>query len=101
METCNDSGTGFVFLQDCGHNQLCDAGACVDAPTGGGGGGGGDCGPVTPRGCCDGSTLRNCEGGQLKSWDCGEYCGWDPEAIAYGCGFQGADPTGKNPPDCP
>jgi len=63
-------------------------------------------GGITDIGCCEGAINKYCGGGSLIGDNCADYgesCGWiDFDGFGYyGCGGEGADPSGLNPIQCP
>ena len=96
-KTCGGDGCGGSCGQCTGDNY-CFQGQCVAK----------GCSGVDLNGCCDGNTLVYCLSDQLTSKDCSAggssgngTCGWNSTNEWYDCGYEGADPSGSYPLQCP
>jgi agmatine/peptidylarginine deiminase len=59
------------------------------------------CNGVSWRGCCEDGDVLYCENAILKRLPCGGLgCGWDAAQGYYGCGLEGADPSGQTAQIC-
>jgi len=92
---CGDDGCGGTCGTACTTGNVCDqTGHCVAD----------QCGGVTDVGCCSAAVNKWCQDGKVSQEDCGSEsttCGWDATNEYYGCGGQGADPSGTSPLACP
>ncbi len=79
----------------CKSYETCDSGGqCTQT----------SCGPITDKGCCDGTTLKFCQSGTYKTLDCSKNpsCGWSSAGGFYDCGTSGiSDPGGTYSKTCP
>ena len=91
-KSCGTDGCG-GSCGACGVDQYCFEGQCSDP----------GCGELTLEGCCDDNKLLYCEDDEQVSVECASVgsCGWDETEEWYDCGFEGADPSGEAPIECP
>ena len=91
---CGPDGCGST-CGTCKSYETCDsAGKCNQT----------GCGPITSKGCCDGTTLKYCQGTTYKTIDCTKNpsCGWSSQGSFYDCGTSGySDPSGQYAKACP
>ncbi len=92
-KACGSDGCGGT-CGSCQSGSACSAaGQCAAT----------SCGSVAAFGCCNGAWAETCTDKQPASENCasfGKTCGWLATSGTYGCGGQGADPSGIHPLAC-
>jgi len=89
---CGDDGCGGL-CGECDEGGVCAGGHCFYS-----------CANISFEGCCDGDTALFCNGETVVGQDCSRLsepynkCGWTGDY--YGCGGEGADPSGSHPMQC-
>ena len=81
-----------VSCGSCPEGEYCYAGGCLPS----------ECGDFTYEGCCEGKNVKYCRiKREVSTSYCRESCGWNDEDQRYRCGYDGEDPSGQHPRDCP